>query len=58
MTLTGKRIFITGGGGFIGTNLCARLVEDNQLVIYDNGRRDAISYTGPGLSQERHVDSR
>jgi nucleoside-diphosphate-sugar epimerase len=45
MGLTGKRLFITGGGGFIGSTLCARLVEDNEIVIYDNGRRDALRHT-------------
>jgi nucleoside-diphosphate-sugar epimerase len=45
MGLTGKRLFITGGGGFIGTTLCARLVDDNEIVIYDNGRRDALRHT-------------
>jgi len=38
-------LFITGGGGFIGSTLCARLVEDNEIVIYDNGRRDALRHT-------------
>jgi nucleoside-diphosphate-sugar epimerase len=41
----GKRIFVTGGAGFIGTTLCKRLVEDNELVIFDNGHRDALRYT-------------
>jgi len=44
MSLIGKRLFITGGGGFIGSTLCARLVEDNEIVIYDNGRRDALRF--------------
>src|SRR5436190_204706 len=45
MSLIGKRLFITGGGGFIGSTLCARLVEDNEIVIFDNGRRDALQHT-------------
>ena len=45
MSVTGKRLFITGGGGFIGSRLCARLVDDNQIVVYDNGRRDALRHT-------------
>lgn len=51
--LTGKRLFITGGAGFIGTWLCARLVEDNELVIFDNGRRDAIRHTD--LAKHKNV---
>jgi len=45
MDITGKRLFVTGGGGFIGSRLCARLIEDNEVVIYDNGRRDALRHT-------------
>lgn len=45
MNLTGKRIFVTGGAGFIGTRLCARLVEDNEILIFDNEHRNALRYT-------------
>ena len=45
MAITGKRIFITGGAGFIGTKLAERLVEDHHIVIYDNLHRNAISDT-------------
>jgi nucleoside-diphosphate-sugar epimerase len=38
----GHRIFITGGGGFIGSHLCERLVEENEIVVFDNGHRNAI----------------
>lgn len=48
MSLTGKKIFLTGGGGFIGTTICERLVADNQLVIFDNGYRDALRHTALG----------
>jgi nucleoside-diphosphate-sugar epimerase len=30
-----KKIFITGGGGFIGTSLTERLVDSNQITLYD-----------------------
>jgi nucleoside-diphosphate-sugar epimerase len=33
--LEGKRILITGGAGFIGTALSERLVEQNEVVLYD-----------------------
>jgi nucleoside-diphosphate-sugar epimerase len=53
MSLSGKRLFVTGGAGFIGTRLCARLVDDNELVIFDNGRRDALRHTD--LAKHRNV---
>jgi nucleoside-diphosphate-sugar epimerase len=45
MSLQGKRIFITGGAGFIGSTLCGRLVDDNQIVIFDNEHRNALRHT-------------
>lgn len=40
--ITGQRIFITGGAGFIGTTLAARLADHNKLVIYDNLSRNSL----------------
>lgn len=45
MSLSGKRIFVSGGAGFIGTTLCDRLVNDNEIVIFDNEHRNALPYT-------------
>ncbi len=38
-----KKIFITGGAGFIGSTLTGRLVEENEVTIYDDMRRDSLS---------------
>jgi UDP-glucose 4-epimerase len=40
--IIGKKIFITGGAGFIGSALAGRLVEHNQVTIYDNLSRNAL----------------
>ena len=45
MALSGKRIFITGGAGFIGTTLAKRLVDQNEIIAADNLHRDALSGT-------------
>ena len=42
MTIRDKRIFLTGGAGFIGTALTERLVENIEVVIYDNGHRNSL----------------
>jgi UDP-glucose 4-epimerase len=45
VALRGKRIFITGGAGFIATTLGRRLVDDNEIIALDNLHRDALSAT-------------
>ena len=40
-----KRIFITGGAGFIGSKLVDALYQNNKILIYDNYSRNAIQYT-------------
>jgi|SRR5438552_1175745 len=40
--IKGKTIFITGGAGFIGSALAGRLVEHNQLLVYDNLSRNSL----------------
>ena len=43
--LSGKRIFVTGGAGFIATTLARQLVDENEIVALDNLHRDALSAT-------------
>ncbi len=40
--ISGKRIFITGGAGFIASMLIARLAEKNQIIVFDNYTRNSI----------------
>jgi UDP-glucose 4-epimerase len=49
-----KEIFITGGAGFIASTLISKLVEDNQIVVYDNFHRDTITSTG--LADHKNVN--
>ena len=48
MALRKKRIFITGGAGFIGSTLAARLGDHNSIVLYDNLARNSLQYTTLG----------
>jgi len=40
--ISGRRVFITGGGGFIGSTLAGKLVEKNQVILYDNLTRNTL----------------
>jgi UDP-glucose 4-epimerase len=48
VALSGKRIVVTGGAGFIGTTLARQLVEDNEIVAVDNLHRDTLGGTNLG----------
>lgn len=52
--IQGERIFITGGAGFIGSTLIGKLIENNQITIFDNFSRNALEqksyYNHPHLS--------
>jgi nucleoside-diphosphate-sugar epimerase len=52
--LCGKRIFLSGGGGFIGSTLAGRLLDDNEIVVFDTFKRDSLS----GKPYARHVNLR
>jgi UDP-glucose 4-epimerase len=38
-----KKIFITGGAGFIANTIMRKLIADNSFVVYDNFHRDTLS---------------
>lgn len=44
--IKGERVFLTGGAGFIGSALARRLLEQNQVVVFDNGHRNALKDSG------------
>ncbi len=43
--LENKRIFITGGAGFIGSTLALKLSGKNEICLFDSLRRDARQFT-------------
>jgi UDP-glucose 4-epimerase len=45
VALLKKRIFITGGAGFIGSTLANRLCGENTVVLFDNLARNTLQYT-------------
>jgi nucleoside-diphosphate-sugar epimerase len=51
--ISGRRILLTGGAGFIGSHLVERFAPDNEIVVLDTFRRNAL---GPaGLDKHAHV---
>lgn len=38
-----KKIFITGGAGFIANTLIKNLIEENKIIAYDNFHRDTLT---------------
>lgn len=46
--ISGKRIFITGGAGFIASRLTRELIDDNEVVVYDNFVRHSLSVSELG----------
>lgn len=42
--LHNKKIFITGGAGFVGSLLARNLAQHNQVCVYDNFLRDALKF--------------
>ncbi len=40
--IEGKKVFITGGAGFIGSMLIGRLVERNKIIAFDNLSRNSL----------------
>jgi nucleoside-diphosphate-sugar epimerase len=54
MELVDKRIFITGGAGFIGSKLIEKVIDRNHVVVYDNFARNSLqnasAWTHPNLT--------
>ena len=43
--LNGKKIFITGGAGFIASHIIEKLIDQNEVIIFDNLNRDSLGLT-------------
>lgn len=54
MSIKGKKIFLSGGAGFIGSALIARLIDNNEITIYDTFNRYSLN----GKRFENHPNLR
>ena len=48
------KYFITGGAGFIANTIIRRLVDQHQIVVYDNFHRDTLS--GSDLNGHQNIE--
>ena len=52
-----KEILVTGGTGFIGSNICKLLVKNNyDVTVYDNNSRGNIKKISKNLEGNGTVD--
>src|ERR1700719_1725461 len=56
MTTGFRKVFITGGGGFIGTHIAERLAHSAEVVLFDNFRRNSVSFA-PALQSSPNIQS-
>src|SRR5580693_8295553 len=58
MSMTKKRVLVTGGAGFLGSHLCERLIADGHDVLcvdnYFTGRKDNIAHLLGNSNFEAH----
>lgn len=50
--ISGKKILITGGGGFIGSFLTENFYQENQVTLFDNGRRNAFAFLDQSIKDK------
>lgn len=46
MDMNGKRVFISGGAGFIGAKIAARILDKAQVVVFDTFSRNSLKDEG------------
>lgn len=53
--LSGKRILITGGTGFIASFVIEKFYPNNKITVFDNGRRNAFKFLPKNIQDKIDV---
>lgn len=57
LVIKNKKILLTGGLGFIGSWLSESLCQENEVSVFDNGRRNALQFAPDSINKKINIIS-